>query len=300
MNTRALIDIAAQTLPSQELVSLSWVGMRGISLPLTIAQQATIATVDIGVDLIDPQARGIHMSRLYLALPMLSNQELTLENIHLFLQHILNSHHDLSASASITIKSQLSLARQSLVSNLTGHKSYPIEIKASLNNNKLFIELGLEVYYSSTCPCSAALSRQLIQEQFLQDFAHQPLDKAKIFEWLGSTQGIVATPHSQRSIAQLRCKLNLTEGILPIIDLINSVENSLGTAVQTAVKRIDEQAFALANGQNLMFCEDAARRIHHVLVKQAYIHQFKATVIHQESLHAHDAVAVTHWQRSIP
>jgi GTP cyclohydrolase I len=32
--------------------------------------------------------------------------------------------------------------------------------------------------------------------------------------------------------------------------------------VQTAVKRADEQAFALANGQNLMFCEDAARRLH--------------------------------------
>ena len=49
-----------------------------------------------------------------------------------------------------------------------------------------------------------------------------------------------------------------------------------------------------------MFCEDAARRIHRILVKQDYINQFKATVIHQESLHAHDAVAVTHWQRSIP
>lgn len=300
MNTRALIDIAAQALPNQELASLSWVGMRGISLPLTIAQQATIGTVDIGVDLIAPQARGIHMSRLYLALPMLSEQELTIENIHIFLKYILNSHHDLSSSASVTIKSYLSLARQSLVSNLTGHKSYPIEIKATLINNTLSITLGLEVYYSSTCPCSAALSRQLIQEQFLQDFAHQSLDKAKIFEWLGSTQGIVATPHSQRSIAQINCQLNINEGVLPIIELINNIENSLGTAVQTAVKRIDEQAFALANGQNLMFCEDAARRIHRVLVKHDYIEQFAATVIHQESLHAHDAVAITQWQRSIP
>jgi GTP cyclohydrolase I len=300
MNTRALIDIAAQTLSSQEVVPLSWVGMRGISLPLIIAQQATISTVDIGVDLIAPKARGIHMSRLYLALPTLSHQELTIENLNLFLQKILKSHHDLSSSASITIKSQLSLARQSLMSNLTGHKSYPIEIKATLSNKNLLIELGLDVYYSSTCPCSAALSRQLIQEQFLKDFANQSLDKAKIFEWLGSTQGILATPHSQRSIAQLNCQLNLTQGILPIVDLINAVEKSLGTAVQTAVKRIDEQAFALANGQNLMFCEDAARRIHRILVKQDYINQFKATVIHQESLHAHDAVAVTHWQRSIP
>jgi GTP cyclohydrolase FolE2 len=36
----------------------------------------------------------------------------------------------------------------------------------------------------------------------------------------------------------------------------------LGTALQTAVTRTDEQAFALANRQNLMFYEDAAWHLH--------------------------------------
>ena len=66
------------------------------------------------------------------------------------------------------------------------------------------------------------------------------------------------------------------------------MENALGTPVQTAVKRADEQAFAALNGQNLMFVEDAARRIEVALAdyKKPEVH-----VRHIESLHPHDAVA---------
>ena len=76
-----------------------------------------------------------------------------------------------------------------------------------------------------------------------------------------------------------------------LIDLIDRVEHALGTPVQTAVKREDEQAFALANGGNLMFCEDAARRIQKALDTDAALSDFHVRVEHQESLHPHDAVA---------
>ncbi len=78
---------------------------------------------------------------------------------------------------------------------------------------------------------------------------------------------------------------------LPLIAIINDAEAALGTAVQTAVKRADEQAFALANGQNLMFCEDAARRLNLALKRSTGINAFHIRVTHAESLHAHDAVA---------
>jgi GTP cyclohydrolase I len=84
---------------------------------------------------------------------------------------------------------------------------------------------------------------------------------------------------------------------LPLSVIINDAEAALGTAVQTAVKRADEQAFALANGQNLMFCEDAARRLNLALRRTPGVNQFHLRVIHAESLHAHDAVAESHWQR---
>ena len=65
-----------------------------------------------------------------------------------------------------------------------------------------------------------------------------------------------------------------------------------GPPVQTAVKREDEQAFALANGQNLMFCEDAARRMQRALDADERIADFRVQATHHESLHPHDAVAV--------
>ena len=154
------------------------------------------------------------------------------------------------------------------------------------------VELFVSVPYSSTCPCSAALARQLIQQQFEADFAELPLDKATVLEWLGSSQGIVATPHSQRSTAHLNLHLDNSVDDLPLIAAINAAEAALGTAVQTAVKRVDEQAFALLNGQNLMFCEDAARRMQAALQDDERISDFWVRASHMESLHPHDAVAV--------
>jgi GTP cyclohydrolase I len=62
--------------------------------------------------------------------------------------------------------------------------------------------------------------------------------------------------------------------------------------VQTAVKREDEQEFARLNGQNLMFCEDAARKIQAALNAVDTYSDFWVRVNHLESLHAHDAVSV--------
>jgi len=111
-----------------------------------------------------------------------------------------------------------------------------------------------------------------------------------VLNWLGSEKGIVATPHAQRSVARLRVRF-VDGAPLNLIALLDRVEQSLGTPVQTAVKRADEQAFALANGGNLMFCEDAARRIQLALDADGNIADFHVRLEHQESLHPHDAVA---------
>ncbi|MBF2971344.1 GTP cyclohydrolase I FolE2, partial [Pseudomonas aeruginosa] len=189
------------------------------------------------------------------------------------------------------------LRRPALVSPLSGWKRYPLVLDTRLEGDDFQAEAHLELTYSSTCPCSAALARQLIQERFDQDFAGQPLDHASVLAWLGSSAGIVATPHSQRSSAHLR--IGLAEDCigLPLEELADLGESALGTAVQTAVKRADEQAFALANGQNLMFCEDAVRRLHRALQGYPQASRFSVRVVHAESLHAHDAVAESHWQR---
>jgi GTP cyclohydrolase I len=252
------------------------------------------ARVAAFVNLNQPGVRGIHMSRLYLHVDKsLAAEPLTPCSIRRLLRDFLDSHAQLSDRAMVRIEFDHLVRRAALKSDHGGWKSYPVTIVGTMDKGHFSLELGCEVVYSSTCPCSAALARQLIQDRFAQDFARgRPVDYDAVIAWLGSEQGICATPHSQRSVAHVRVKL--APGFdLPIIELIDRVEAALQTPVQTAVKREDEQAFALLNGQNLMFCEDAARRIQSTLDADDRVLDYQVRATHQESLHPHDAVAVS-------
>lgn len=295
MNAFTLPDVAAQA--SRQALPLDWVGMCGIAVPVLIDSQRLNAIADAGVSLDDGEARGIHMSRLYLALELLESAALSPMLLRRILQQFLDSHAGLSDAASLSICTDLLFKRPALVSPLAGWKRYPVSIEAHLKNDVFHVELTIQIAYSSTCPCSAALARQLIQQQFVDDFANKALEHAGVLAWLGSSKGILATPHSQRSTATVKLRLNSDVDELPLLSLINEAEAALGTAVQTAVKRADEQAFALANGQNLMFCEDAARRLSMVLRRSPDIASLDVRVVHAESLHAHDAVAQSRWVR---
>ncbi|WXL25798.1 GTP cyclohydrolase FolE2 [Ectopseudomonas mendocina] len=297
MNAPALPDIAAQASSLEQ--TLDWVGMEGIALPVLLAEQAINTIVDAGVSLDDGNARGIHMSRLFLGLHQLEQRPLTLSALKHVLRDFLHSHADLSEQAFIRLSGEAVFNRPALISALSGWKSYPFTLRASQSAKGFHVELLFRLSYSSTCPCSAALARQLIQQQFTEDFHGQSLDHERMLQWLGSSNGIVATPHSQRSEATLQVRLKDDVDEIPLLALIDRAEKALGTAVQTAVKRADEQAFALANGQNLMFCEDAARRLHQALLAGPEYNAFKIKVVHAESLHAHDAVALSshNWGR---
>lgn len=293
MKLASLPDIAAQA--SRQAQPLDWVGMCGIALPVCIEGQHLSAKVDAGVSLDNGSARGIHMSRLYLALELMEGKALTLRSVQQVLLCFLESHEGLSQRAYLNIHTECLIKRSALISPLAGWKSYPVSILASLENDMFHVELKVDVTYSSTCPCSAALARQLIQQQFMSDFANKQLDYSTVLEWLGTADGIVATPHSQRSTAHVHVQLNELSKEFALLHLIDQAEAALGTAVQTAVKRADEQAFALANGQNLMFCEDAVRRLHRSLQRNPALKAFTVKVVHAESLHAHDAVAQSSW-----
>ena len=293
---RLLPDVAVHAQPHLA-GALDWVGMADIQVPVLFDAgdgqvQRASARVGAFVNLNRPDKRGIHMSRLYLQVEQaLSTQTLSADMLHALLRGFLDSHKDLSDRACLSIHFEHLVRRPALKSANSGWRAYPVCIEASLTGDEFLLEFGTEVVYSSTCPASAALSRQLIQDQFASDFdAARPLDHAAVLAWLGSERGIVATPHAQRSVARLRIRTAIGAGF-HLIDLIDRVEHALGTPVQTAVKREDEQAFALANGGNLMFCEDAARRIQKALDTDAALSDFHVRVEHQESLHPHDAVA---------
>lgn len=297
MSHPPLPDVAAQHLNST--TPLDWVGMCGIAMPMQIGGRLVAATADAGVNLVDGNSRGIHMSRLYLALENLEQEPLRPLLLRRLLASFLNSHDGQSSAAYVRLSYQHLLKRPALVSPLAGWKSYDVEIHARIEHEMFHVELSVSIPYSSTCPCSAALARQLIQRQFQARFGIGNVDSDEVVAWLGTSEGIVATPHSQRSMAKISVRLEDNHPDLPITEVIDKAEQALGTAVQTAVKRADEQAFALANGQNLIFCEDAARRVYGALRAVEWSKAFKVRVEHAESLHAHDAVATAQWQWNI-
>ena len=121
-----------------------------------------------------------------------------------------------------------------------------------------------------------------------------PSDKisiADVYEWLGKEKNIVATPHSQRSKAQIKisCK---DKKLWNLSTYIKETCDSLQTTVQTIVKREDEQHFANLNGKNLMFVEDACRKLSHTFTNLENIKTYDINVTHYESLHGHDAHAM--------
>ena len=278
---------------------LAWVGMNEIEMPVRIEDDAggliqSTALVTAYVNLIDPEVRGIHMSRLYLHLDQgFGEKPLNPCTLRQLLRSFLDSHEGLSDRALIRVDFDYITRRPALESDNVGWRRYPVSKIGTLEGSQFSLEMGLEILYSSTCPCSAALSRQLIQDKFRHDFfGQEQVDFSQIHEWLGTEEGILATPHSQRSAAEVRARLTPTFEMFPIVDLIDQIENSLKTPVQATVKREDEQAFALLNGSNLMFCEDAGRRIQTALNRDDRILDYWARCTHYESLHPHNAVSL--------
>lgn len=296
-NARALPDVADEN-PAAGRGRLDWVGMAGIEAAVLQpggdgSTHLQPAHVDAYVDLDRPEQRGIHMSRLYLLVDKkLSEAVLTPARVRELLAAMLASQSGLSTQAKLRIRYRHLMRRAALASDNSGWRSYPVTVSALASDTTADIELAFEVTYSSTCPASAALARQLIEDEFSARFGHgDSPDREAVRQWLGDGGGIVATPHSQRSTLEVRVKL-ADDSEFPLVYLIDVVEAALTTPVQTAVKRIDEQAFALRNGQNLMFCEDAARRVQTALDVDPRIRDFWLRASHHESLHPHDAVAI--------
>lgn len=286
-----LLPDVARTQPSSTLMPLDWVGMQHIDQPVYLAGSAipVHARADVQVDLPDPAIKGIHMSRLYRLLDQLAAQPLTPATVGETLQAMVASHADChSTQARLRLRFELLCRRPALLTpNLSGWKAYPVVLEGQWHAGQLRLRLQVEVGYSSTCPCSAALARQHVEQAFSDAFAGTSnLEPQQVANWLRE-HATAATPHSQRSAAQVA--VDVTTAQLPILALIDRVEGALQTPLQTAVKRADEQAFAQLNGQNLMYVEDAARRIQDALGHD--YQSIKVFVSHRESLHPHDAVA---------
>jgi len=279
------IDISKES--STHPFPLEQVGLKDIELPLQVQWgfevQSVLAVVEAVVSLDDPHQRGIHMSRIYHTLHGFSEHEvLSPKTMKVLLKKIVDAQEDHCLSGRLKIQWKSVVQQESLVSARKGFRVYPCFYEMNTDGN--FIS-SVELLYSSTCPCSAALARELIKDQFKKDSPDQ------VSDWLGKERSIVGTAHAQRSRANIQIKT--TENQNRLMTVIKEVEGVLATPVQVAVKREDEKQFAHLNSQNLMYSEDAIRRIKCYLENQKWITAYHVEIGHFESLHPFNTVART-------
>ena len=290
-----LPDVASEE-TSAIRAPLEWVGMSRIDIPLQLDEPGCSETVhaiaDLQVNLPAVTVKGIHMSRLYRILNELSRVDsMAPGDLRTLLEQMVESHQDCYTDGARVVLDFSLLARRPALRTpeLAGWKSYPIRLEATLDQTWFALRASVQVEYSSTCPCSAALARQLVADGFRGHFSGKSgLTSEEVAAWL-QRNATLATPHSQRSEATVCVDVSDSSESFGLMALIDQIEAVLATPVQTAVKRADEQAFAWLNGQNLMYVEDAARRIQGAL--SGRYDNLRTQVRHLESLHSHDAVA---------
>ncbi len=294
---RMLPDVAEDTIAGVRK-RIDRVGMSGIELALRRVGSDGItvrvpARAEAAVSLDDPEAKGIHMSRLFLHLQeVLDARDFAPAAVESVIAGFVASHREISGSASLAVDFEHLVRRPSLISDLSGWRSYPVRVEASGDSASIAHTLHVRLTYSSTCPCSAALSRQLIQDRFVASFGDRKnVSVEDVTAWLGTQRAIAALPHSQRSHADVTVRLSGGLNDYPIDRIIDHCEAAVGTPVQTAVKRADEQEFARLNAERLMFVEDASRLLARALDELPSVEDYRVRVRHLESLHPHDAVA---------
>lgn len=292
LRTDKKLDDVAIRAPAADLAhTLEQVGLENVQTLVLVNGQKLKATSRVAVSLTDKNARGIHMSRLFKIVSQLSHQELSWEWLFSRLEEMKQSHASLSDAVYFSLSFDLPVLRPSLASSESGWRTYPVSYELSDVRGVKEGRLKAEVLYSSTCPCSAALSQQALRDSFAEEFREERLSREQIINWLSSGDSLVATPHAQRSEAKCEFAFHPGKQIAEPVEYIDLMEQALGTPVQTAVKREDEQEFARLNAKNLMFCEDAARKLKAALLKRTELNDFAIEVRHFESLHPHDVVA---------
>ncbi len=279
-----------QKLPAEDSIGIPFVGINRFRVPLNFKIPGTEeirnhdCTTSMYVNLKEGKT-GINMSRLC---KILNEESATAFVSYNFLDYILNrvklelrdypTEKEIK-NANITIDFNYALKQKSLKSENWGWQYYQCQLESNVAaGEKPRHYLTVNYEYSSTCPCSLSMSKQ-----YEKDYAAGE-----------TTEGNgIATAHSQRSGA--KCKVEISEeGIKNnfwIEDLVAVLRTALPTETQSLVKRLDEQAFAILNGENPMFVEHASKRLHRALNQSKSIKDWVVSVEHWESLHSHNAAA---------
>ena len=214
--------------------------------------------------------KGISMSRLLISIQPYLNNGLNSQIIKKCLDEICNA--IVADNSYLKFEFELPILKKSPISDYIFPLYYKCSFEGIKEQDKYQFIQTVNIQYSSYCPCSAALSKDLLKTNSNQGF-----------------------PHAQRSFTKVKILKEINENDKNIIwleDIIDMVIDNIKTQPYPIIKRIDEQEIARIASENPLFVEDAIRIISYNLDKMDGITQWAVKCVHEESIHEHEAIAM--------
>lgn len=240
-------------------IGIEKVGVKGLSYPIVVddrenGTQETVGSINLYVDL-HPSRRGIHMSRFIEVLNRYHHNSI-IGNLESFLQELKSTMK--AEAAYIDISFPYFIKKLAPVSKISSLMNYQCFFNASYNNS-FQLWIGATVPVTTLCPCSKAIS----------------------------TQGA----HNQRALVTIKVKYT---DFVWLEELIQIAEEASSSPVYPLLKRRDEKFVTENAYTNPRFVEDIVREVTQKLEKDPRILEFIIEVESMESIHNHNAYAMTH------
>lgn len=275
-----------QSMKPTHAIPVNRAGVKGVKMPIAIHRKGVnfylVCELDIFVNL--PSSRkGADMSRAIEIISTVLNREqniISLESFCDLLAREALKRFEYSDNVIILLRTELSLNRKST----QGRESivfYPVEISHSYERNgKAKTTITSQILTMNACPCAMETTRELLR----RNFSSLPV----------LPESLPSITHNQRN----RIRVSLTFEDDPkedLIDIIETVEDSMGGPLLSLLKRQDEGEHVLNAHMKPMFVEDIVRH-----VTKNFVNKFKnlpGSIVlkisseSEESIHPHNAYA---------
>lgn len=261
---------------------INFVGCSGFKIPIRIREKngdtQEVCATFIGTTSVDAHTAGQNMSRIIRSAYSKKDDVFDINKLEEILRQYQKDQH--AFDAHILVNFDYRIWQNSLRSvddegnSNGGWQYYNVTFDCNLDVTGEFKKIMWVLYkYSSTCPCSTELSFYNME-----------------------TRQHYGAPHSQRSIAKIGVEF---DELVWIEDVVEACKKAVATEVQIHVRRIDEMSFSEMCGTpagtgkgGTVFVEDSARLFATQLNKMDHVSSWKCIILHAESLHPSDAVAV--------
>lgn len=252
-----LADI--QNTPSNHNVYLENVGIDGLYLPIMVLQrdgkfQQVTAKMTCYVDLA-ADVKGISMSRLLEVLHEYTYKPLNSDVIEDITKEIRKR--SKSDKCYLQIEFAYFMQKCAPISHRKGYINHVVKFTCVNHKDIVETRYGASVVVTSLCPCSKEISE--------------------------------SSAHNQKCYVDVEYKTN---GWVWIEDVIETVEQCGSCEIYSILKRPDEKVVTERAYNNPLFVEDIARNVYVALENIKGVTDFKVSVMSDESIHIHKAIAL--------